>query len=145
MGDGMLITLTLSEQIPSGKNQVIDRWFHGRKVKTPNKRFVDWRKQAAQEWALQIRKWSAQDRKQLPLRGRLGAIVAYSERMPVPAGGVRDVPGMMDALWHLLGYCEIVKNDGQIRIVQWTEVNELHSGNDKCCIWLEIYQCEDEK
>lgn len=98
--------ILLFGQVPGGKNAIgITR--SGRHY--PNKRFAEWRADAA----LQI------------------AGVGYVPKHPIDypvhlsvkywAGDrrTRDVTGMGDALFHLLVYVKILKNDGLVRDLTW--------------------------
>jgi len=105
------ITFALSGALPSGKNQVGIDTRGGRVRRFPNKRFERWRQEAAITLLTQVRV----DEK--PLRGPLVARIMYNPGDRI----TRDLPGMMDALWHLAEYCGLVENDGQIRECYWTE------------------------
>ena len=100
-------------QMPSGKNQVkITRTGH----RYPDKRFVAWRKDAL----LQLQKPCEQYRQEgvyLPLGSTISLKCIYTpgDRR------VRDVPGILDALCHLLMQANIVEDDGLIRNVEWIE------------------------
>ncbi len=107
------LTVTIPGNCPSGKNQVdICYDCDGKERRIPDKVFTAWRTRALQDLALALR-----GRRDLPLRGALIATVIYT---PGDAR-CRDVPGVMDALWHLLERGGLVENDGQIRGVIWTE------------------------
>lgn len=104
------VEFRLSAQIPSGKNAIRETYIHGGKVRYPNQRFTKWRKEAAVEIMQQKHtgpRW--------PLKGQLSATISYC---PMDCR-LRDVPGMMDALWHLLEHCGIVEDDGQLQDVTW--------------------------
>jgi Holliday junction resolvase RusA-like endonuclease len=51
----------------------------------------------------------------LPLSGPLTMHVSYR---PLD-GRRRDLTGMTDALYHLLEWCEIIEDDGQIKGLTW--------------------------
>jgi len=112
----MKLVLTLSDQIPSGKNAMGVRR-DGRHY--PRKRFEDWRDQAGYEIMLQKAKWPMLVRDALPLTGDLVVTISYRELLPVPAKGTRDLPGCLDALWHLLTHMNLIENDGQIKGLTW--------------------------
>jgi len=104
-----MIRFTLTTQLPSGKGQIRKTWRKGKLVHCPQKRFTDWRRQAAKEILTQIR---ITDK---PLTGPLAASVTY-----VPGDRrTRDIPGMVDALWHLLEFAGVVVDDGQIIDLTW--------------------------
>lgn len=104
-----MISFTLTASLPSGKNQVGIDTRNGRIRRFPNKRFTDWRRQAAKEVLTQVAA------KEKPLIGPLHALIAYT-----PGDHrLRDVPGMMDALWHLFAYCGLLEDDGQIVMADW--------------------------
>jgi Holliday junction resolvase RusA-like endonuclease len=108
--------IVLTEQIPSGKNaQGIAK--NGRRYAKP--RFINWREAASYEIMLQKRTWPTVVKMALPLRGDCVVTISYREIKKVPANGVRDVPGMLDALWHLLAHMELIEHDGQIKGVTW--------------------------
>lgn len=115
MGDEM-VNITLTDQIPSGKNAMGIRR-DGRHY--PKKRFVQWREQAAYEILQQKMTWTTKQKMLLPLMGDLVVTISYREVVLVPAGGTRDLPGCLDALWHLLAYCGLIENDGQIKGMTW--------------------------
>jgi Holliday junction resolvase RusA-like endonuclease len=110
----MMITLT--EQIPSGKNAMgITR--AGRHYAKP--RFTSWRDIAAYEIQQQKRLWPVTQRMALPILGKVVLTISYCELIKVPANGTRDLSGCLDALFHLLTYTGILENDGQVKGVTW--------------------------
>lgn len=133
-----MLTLVLTAQIPSGKNAIRETFVRGKKIRYPTARFKRWREQAAVEILQQRARWPVELKLSLPLRGRLVATIAYCEREPVPAGRVRDVPGMMDALWHLLDWVELVEDDGQIRDVTWREIERGDPQHNQPCLVLRL-------
>jgi Holliday junction resolvase RusA-like endonuclease len=87
----------LTGQIPSGKNSVVvTRKGH----RFPAKRFKDWKADA-------IKQLHDQGIKPINIKTPVSCTIKYS------AGNLRrrDVPGMIDALWHLIEYCAIVHDD----------------------------------
>lgn len=116
-----MLTIELTDQIPSGKNAIKERYVNGRKIRYPNKRFVSWRSLAGHEVLVQRSKMPFVVKGSLPLTGPLKLTVYYRELEPVPANGTRDASGMLDALQHLLEYCDIIQNDGQIKEVAWRQ------------------------
>lgn len=132
----------LTEQIPSGKNQQEEVWIENRakpgtkrKILRGNKRFQDWRILAAAELRKQIRAMPRVEVGKLPLKGRLRLSVWYRELVPVPAGGTRDLPGMEDAIFHLLEVVRLVGNDGQIQACAWEPVTNEFIGHTACVIF----------
>lgn len=97
--------LILTGQLPSGKNamQVTRKGLH-----YPKTRFKNWRKDACQQ-----------------LQGQFQETIAWKCEMIAdytPGDLItRDVSGLMDALFHLFGYAGVIKDDGLIRNVRWTE------------------------
>jgi Holliday junction resolvase RusA-like endonuclease len=111
----MTLIITLTAQLPGGKNAIKERFILGRKVRYPNKRFTAWRTQAALELIVQRTKWPMLTKMQLPLKGDLKMRVSYH---PLDHKR-RDLTGMTDALYHLLEWCEIIEDDGQIKGMTW--------------------------
>lgn len=112
----MTLHFTLTDQIPSGKNAMgIART--GRHYAKP--RFAAWRSIAAVEIMQQKLAWTPAQKMALPLLGPLVVTISYHEIVKVPANGTRDLPGCLDALWHLLTHCGLIENDGQIKGVTW--------------------------
>lgn len=108
------MTIALTGQLPSGKNQVQLLFRGGKVVKYPNKTFQNWRRSAAQEIL-------TQGPPKTPIASPVAIVFDYwpgDKR-------TRDVPGMLDALFHLLVYAKVLKDDGLIYNVTWTrhEVN----------------------
>lgn len=108
------VLLNIPGNCPSGKNQQLTRWDKdGKKVKAADKRFLAWRNAAQSEIHLALR-----GRPDLPLRGRLRAKILYTPGDHI----LRDVPGIMDAIWHLLEHSGVIQNDAQIReLASWDE------------------------
>lgn len=100
---------TLKGQMPSGKNAVIVTRTGKR---FPGKRFKMWRDDAARQIYMQLGTHIE------PLTHKpLAMMVVYT-----PGDlRTRDVSGLIDALFSILGYCGIVEDDGQIRFVTWGE------------------------
>lgn len=97
-----MITLTLSGQMPSGKNSVnVTRTGH----RYPNERFVAWREKAM--WEVRI---------QLANQVRFSPESLVYMEMWYHRGDLRrrDVPGIEDALCHLFEKMGIVNDDSQI-------------------------------
>jgi Holliday junction resolvase RusA-like endonuclease len=114
------ISFELKGQIPSGKNAVmITR--KGRRY--PNKRFKAWRDDAI----YQLTQFDVP-----AIDGHVLLIVDY-----VPGNQIRrDVPGMLDAICHLLEYTGIVSDDAQVKNVQWHQW-PLDREHPKCRVTIE--------
>ena len=104
-----MISFTLTQQIPGGKNQIGISTRHGKVSRFPNQRFVLWRKQAALEVLAQVKA------KEKPLVGPISMRVLYSPHDQ----RTRDLSGMLDALFHLAEYCGLIQDDGQIEDLIW--------------------------
>src|SRR5688572_13447136 len=101
------MTFKLLSNLPSGKNAVkITRT--GQRY--PDKRFKVWRDEA-------LRQISTQLNGHKPITYRCGLVVDYTPGDRI----TRDVPGLCDALCHVLEKAGIVVNDGLIRDVEWHE------------------------
>lgn len=123
------LNITLTDQIPSGKNAMgIART--GRHYAKP--RFASWRSIAAHEILKQKVKLTPAQHLGLPLFGDLVVTISYRAFDNV----VRDLPGMQDALWHLLAYTNIIENDGQIKGVTW----QYPWRTEGPCVEMEIRQ-----
>ena len=88
------ITFIIPLQCPSGKNAItITRTG----LRFPNKRFVEWRKEAS---------------KYITYKGK-PIDTPVSVRLVYTAGDLRkrDIPGIIDAIWHLLEYNGVVADD----------------------------------
>lgn len=105
------LELYLEAQIPSGKNQIQLSTRGGHIHKYPNKRFTAWREQAATEILSQVRG--------VPMIPKTTDIFLSILYHPLDRR-VRDVSGMLDALFHLLMYTHILEDDGQIKGVYWS-------------------------
>lgn len=106
------MTIVLTDQIPSGKNAMgITK--QGRHYAKP--RFESWRSIASFEIMKQKVQWPLATHAALPLLGDLTAQISYRTF----DNTLRDLPGMLDALWHLLTHTNIIQNDGQIKGVTW--------------------------
>lgn len=100
------LTLTLRGQMQSGKNRVlITRTGH----RYPTKRFADWRDKMVAE----IRR---QNGGQFFFQTPTKAMVIY-----VPGDKRRrDVPGMLDSLFHCLERSGVVKDDALLQNIAWS-------------------------
>lgn len=102
-------------QMPSGKNAVVvTRTGH----RFPKKRFVDWREDAFRQLEKQ------HIPKDLPFEGPCIVEVGYT------AGDRRrrDVPGMIDALCHLMERYGLVKDDAQFIEWHWAQIEGDEAG-----------------
>lgn len=90
--------ITLEGQMPSGKGQIKTAVIHGRMMKYPSPRFKAWRNDAYQQLRAQRGSWST-------LKEPAMVHVRYWAKDRL----CRDVPGIMDALCHLLEYCPVCK------------------------------------
>jgi Holliday junction resolvase RusA-like endonuclease len=105
-----MLIIRLSEQIPSGKNHVrITRT--GRRY--PTARFAQWRASAYYQVRAQLIKQPAW--REWPSRAPMVLTVSYR---PLDRRR-RDVPGMLDALLHLLERAEVIQDDAQVKAVLW--------------------------
>lgn len=84
--------------IPSGKNSVIVTRTGKR---FPSKRFVEWRAKAVDQLSAQLPKDFA------AIKGTCSVKLYYW----APDLRKRDVPGIIDSIWHVLERLEIIEND----------------------------------
>jgi Holliday junction resolvase RusA-like endonuclease len=104
-------TFRILGNMPSGKNRIIVTRT-GHRFPDPKSRFPKWRDEALKQLASQM-----PDDEWFPATSKCRLVVDY-----VPGDRiVRDVPGLLDALCHVLERAGIVKNDGLIRDCQWHE------------------------
>lgn len=90
-------------QIPSGKNAV-QTTRTGKRY--PGKRFKAWRDEAMGQLSYPVTEFT----------GPVSMIVDY-----VPGDNIRrDVPGLLDALCHLIEKVGLVQDDAQVKSVRWT-------------------------
>lgn len=100
------MTFTLTGQIPSGKNAVI---VTRTGMRFPAKRFKLWREQALEQLA-----------PQLPVKLRPIDTTVTLECEYTPGDRrTRDVPGMLDALLHLIVKAGLLVDDGLVWGVTW--------------------------
>lgn len=104
------LTLALTGQLPSGKNQVQLLFRKGEVHKYPNKTFTNWRSKAYLE-ILEQANWGGRTIITRPVRLTV-------EYWPGDAR-TRDVSGQLDALFHLLVYSKVLKDDGLVHDVIW--------------------------
>ena len=104
-----MIAFTLKGQMPSGKNQQQLLFRGGRVIKYPNKRFKTWRDEAGYQLIQQGVK---------PAKPIDKPVALYCTYCPQDRR-VRDVSGMVDALFHLLVWGQIMKDDGLVYDCLW--------------------------
>lgn len=106
------MTFSIIGQMPSGKNQVkITRSGH----RYPDKRFVAWREMVVPELELQRGKCEL-----FPIASTVSIECDYTpgDRR------TRDVPGMLDALFHVIVKAGLLVDDGLVWAVTWRR-NEM--------------------
>ena len=108
----MPILFELHGPMVSGKNQVQHT---GTGKHYPNARFKAWRHEAGFQLLPQKMRYKYDEQQPFPLKGRLLLSCTYR---PADAR-IRDVSGMLDAIYNILEYMKIIENDGQIRDVEW--------------------------
>jgi hypothetical protein len=113
----MPFVFKLTGQLPSGKNAV-QVTQTGKRY--PNQRFKAWRDEAVNQIG-----------SVLSIDGPVYMIVEYT-----PGDRIRRyVPGLLDALCHLVERVGIVQDDAQVTCVQWTTC-PVEKGKPVC--WVEI-------
>ena len=101
-------TLSLIGQIPSGKNQVQLLWRNGKVHRYPNKTFTNWRAKSSIEILEQYGE-------QPVITHPICLTCNYW-----PGNAItRDVSGQLDAIFSLLVYAMVLKNDGLVYSVWW--------------------------
>jgi len=112
-----ILRIILEDQLPSGKTSGTEIGYrkNGSRYMRPSDRFVAWRNKAEKEILLQRHGWPTALKMALPLRVPLVMTVSYR---PFD-NRTRDVPGMVDALFHLLEHVGLVENDGLIQGLLW--------------------------
>jgi hypothetical protein len=101
-------THSIPGQLPSGKNQVQLLFRNGKVMKYPNKTFTKWRTMAGYELLSQG----------LPLKPIAEPVRLTCDYWPGDLR-TRDVSGQLDALFHLLVYVKLLKDDGLVYDVVW--------------------------
>lgn len=134
---------TLEGQMPSGKGQIKTAVINGRMMKYPNPRFKAWRKEALRQLGNQRGRWQT-------LRERATVYVHYTPGDLI----TRDVPGIMDALCHLLEHCPvcrkknkacgipIVQNDSLLKNWVWAEM-PIDRKRPRIVVQIQLYTPED--
>ena len=100
--------LTLTGQLPSGKNQVQLLFRNGKVHKYPNKTFTHWREASM-----------AQITSEFFRAPNIAQPICLTVNYWPGDARTRDVSGQLDALFHLLVYAKILKDDGLIYSVWW--------------------------
>lgn len=125
-GLGKMISLTIKGQVPSGKNAQGIGTSGKKKWKYANPIFKSYRDSFSCQVVEQfhLTKWM--------LAERLNATIEVFQ------GDMRwrDVPGMMDAIWHCLEYTSVLADDKWIRQVVWIE--KIDRENPRVCITLKV-------
>lgn len=113
------VTIFLSGQLQSGKNRVLITRTGKR---YPPKRFKVWREEMLRQIG------TIAD----PLSGPVTLSVCYG-----PGDNIRrDVPGMLDAICHILERSGLVMDDAQIKAVSWV-TGEVAPRQARCSLLLE--------
>lgn|SRR5574343_26324 len=113
------IKIILNGQMQSGKNRVM---ITRKGQRYPPARFKSWR----EDMLNQIGPIEA------PLSGPVALTVSY-----VPGDNIRrDVPGILDAICHLLERSGLVMDDAQIKAVSWV-TGEVAPRQARCALLLE--------
>ena len=105
-------TLALTGPMVSGKNQIRIAVKQGKIQKYPDKTFTNWRARSYVQ-ILEQANWGSRTMMTCPVN----LTVDYwpgDKR-------TRDITGMADALFHLLVYAKVLKDDGLIRGLVWRE------------------------
>lgn len=104
-----MIAFTLRLQQPSGKNQVQQLWREGQLKKIPNVRFKRWRDDAGYQLIQQ------RVRPPTPISTPVSLYCTYTPGDRI----TRDIPGMEDALYFLIVWAGVLKNDGLVYDCLW--------------------------
>lgn len=107
---GSTISLILDGQCPSGKNQVQLLWRNGKVHRYPNKTFTNWRARSYQQILAQY------------TPACLTRPVTLSCTYWPGDRRIRDVSGQLDAIFSLLVFAKLLKNDGLIYDCLWTRM-----------------------
>lgn len=122
-------SLTVMGQVPSGKNQVQLLWRNGKVHRYPNKTFTNWRARAFQQ-ILEEPDWGRRRIITQPVR----LTCEYWRRDQ----RTRDISGQLDAIFSLLTYTKILKDDGLVREVVWT-CHPINRKFPKLVLTIEAY------
>ena len=111
--------LALTGQLPSGKNQVQLLFRNGKVCKYPNKTFTNWRLRSCMQ-ILEQTPFSKNETVNLrDMQSRIDVPVRLTVDYWPGDQRTRDVSGQCDALFHLLVYAKVLKDDGLIYDVTW--------------------------
>ncbi len=122
------MTLYLNGQLPSGKNQVQMLWRNGKVHRYPNKTFTNWRASAHIEIM-------TQGRPAKPIEHPVRLVVDYWPGNLI----VRDVSGQLDAVFSLLVFSKILKDDGLVHDVVWNR-HPLNRKEPKASLSIEVLE-----
>lgn len=125
------MTLRLTDQLPGGKNRIRNtRTGH----RYPDQRFAAWRREALFELKPQLRGVPG-----LPYCGPVKLTVWYRPQ----DHRRRDLPGMLDALLHLLEQAAVVVDDSQVVLLDWRRGRPLNwkPSYPDACIWMDLEFC----
>ena len=106
------LILSLTGKMVSGKNQVQLLFRQGKVHKYPNKSFTNWRAKAYIQ-IIEQAGWGSRTIITTPIHLTVDYWPADKR--------TRDITGMADALFHLLVYAKVLKDDGLIRGLVWRE------------------------
>ena len=106
------LLLTLYGQLVSGKNQVKLSFKHGKVHKYPDKVFTNWRSKSLAQILEQV----TVDMLREPIY--ISPVHLTVDYTPGDLR-TRDVSGQLDALFHLLVYAKVLKDDGLVHDVTW--------------------------
>lgn len=106
------LCLALTGQLVSGKNQVQLSFKNGRVHKYPNKTFTNWRATAHVQLLEQVSRCATR----IPT---ITVPVSLTVEYWPGDARTRDVSGQLDALFHLLVYAKVLKDDGLVHDVTW--------------------------
>lgn len=122
--------LALTGQLPSGKNQVQQLWRNGKVQRYPNKTFKNWRSQAMTQ-ILEQANWGSRTIIRRP--------VCLTCNYWPGDQRTRDVSGQLDAIFSLLVYAKVLKDDGLIYNVTWRR-HEMNRKFPKVVMEIEAWE-----
>jgi len=120
--------VSVTGQCVSGKNQVQLLFRNGKVMKYPNKVFKDWRDRASIEIRSQFMRAP-----EITKPVRLTCSYWPGDKR------TRDVSGCLDALFHVLVYSKVLKDDGLIYDVIWKR-HEMNRKFPKIVMEIEAWQ-----
>ena len=112
----MILQLTINGQVPGGKNGIKTTAMGGR---YPSKRFAAWRDDAKAQVERQLSR--IQFHSPIKVKCRYDVKVYQSDNRR------RDVPSMMDAVWHVLENTDILEDDYFLRGGSWDEFFDVEN------------------